>query len=333
MREKRVGVLMGGLSAEHDVSMSTGEAVCRALVDRGYDAHRILVDRDVDRAIRDADIEVAFIALHGRYGEDGCVQGMLEMMGIPYTGSSVLASALAMNKVKAKELFRLHNVPTPPYYVLTEGMLEDIEDKHGSFGFPVVVKPSSEGSSVGVAIARDLDELEGAAAAALEHDSEVLVERYARGMEVSVAILDDRVLGAVEIEPAGEFYDYPSKYRPGQSAHHIPARLTPTRYNGVLNLARRASAALGCTGATRVDLIVTEGDNEYVLEVNTLPGMTATSLVPEIAATVGMDFGDLCEAILAGARLHVGGRAPARSPFRSVVEVARQSAPVARLLV
>ncbi|MFZ5785669.1 MAG: D-alanine--D-alanine ligase, partial [Acidobacteriota bacterium] len=223
MRDKRIGVLMGGLSAEHDVSMSSGGAVFEALRDRGYDVHRVLVDRDLDRNLRQSGIEVAFIALHGRYGEDGCVQGMLELLGIPYTGSSVLASALAMNKVKAKELFRLHNVPTPPYYVITRETDEDLEDVHGSFGFPVVVKPASEGSSVGVTIVRDLGELERAAAEALRYDREVLVERYARGMEVSVAVLDDRVLGAVEIEPRGDFYDYRSKYQPGQSAHHIPA--------------------------------------------------------------------------------------------------------------
>jgi len=163
---------------------------------------------------------------------------------------------------------------------------------------------------------RDIEELEQAVARALGIDDEVLVERYARGMEVSVAVLDDRVLGAVEIEALGEFYDYKSKYEKGQSIHHIPARLNPTRYQGVLNLARRASEALGCSGSTRVDLIVTEGDNEYVLEVNTLPGMTPTSLVPEIAAKVGMDFGDLCEAILAGARLHAGKEAERPAPFR-----------------
>lgn len=308
MRNKRIGILFGGLSAERDVSLETGQAVYDALQERGHDVQRIVVDRDLDRALRQVDIDVAFIALHGRFGEDGCVQGMLEMMGIPYTGSSVMASALAMNKIKSKELFRLHNVPTPPYYVADDSKLLDLEEVHGAFGYPVVVKPASEGSSVGVTIARDFDELYQAVFTALQFDEEVLVERYAQGMEVSVAILDDRVLGAVEVEPKGEFYDFTSKYKAGGSRHIIPARLNPVRYQGVLNLARKAARSLNCTGVCRVDLIVTEGDNEYVLEVNTLPGMTPTSLVPEVAETVGMSFADLCEAILEGAKCHIGRR-------------------------
>jgi D-alanine-D-alanine ligase len=310
MRDKRVGVLLGGLSAERDVSLKTGQAVYEALVDRGYDARLLFVDRDLDKVIRQSGIEVAFIALHGRFGEDGCVQGMLELMGIPYTGSSVLASSLAMHKVKAKELFRLHNVPTPPYYVVTADQLAELEDVHGSFGFPAVVKPVTEGSSVGVAIVSSIPELEKSVAEALRHDDLALVERYAKGKEVSVAVLDGRVLGAVEIQPRGEFYDYDSKYTNGGSQYFIPARLSQPRYQGVLNLARKAALALGCSAVCRVDLIVTEGDNEYVLEVNTLPGMTPTSLVPKLAASAGMDFGDLCENILLGARLHVARHAP-----------------------
>ncbi len=307
MRNKRVGVLLGGMSAERDVSIETGQSVYDALLERGYDVTRVYVDRNIDQTLRQADLDVAFIALHGQFGEDGCVQGMLELMGIPYTGSSVLSSSLAMNKVKAKELFRLHNVPTPPYYVLETNRKDEIGEIHASFGYPVVVKPVSEGSSIGVSIARDLDELEEAVMSAFRFDDRVLVERYADGMEVSVALLDDRVLGAVEVLPSGEFYDYQSKYEAGESRHYLPARLTPTRYQGVLNLARRAAQSLDCTGVCRVDLIVTEGDNEYVLEVNTLPGLTPASLVPKVASTVGMDFGDLCEVILNNATLHVGG--------------------------
>lgn len=304
-QNKRVGVLLGGLSAERDVSLKTGHAVYGALLDRGYDVEKIFVDRDLDLAIRRAAIDVAFIALHGRFGEDGCVQGMLEMMGIPYTGSDVLASSLAMHKVKAKELFRLHNVPTPPYYVLSASQLDDVEEIHGSFGYPAVVKPITEGSSVGVSIVGNLDELEQSARSAFAYNDEVLIERYARGKEVSVAMLDDGPLGAVEIEPSSDFYDFTSKYQSGGSQYFIPARITQTRYQGVLNLSRRAVQSIGCSGVSRVDLIVTEGDNEYVLEVNTLPGMTPTSLVPKLASTIGMDFGDLCETILDGARLHV----------------------------
>ncbi len=298
MKHKRIGVLLGGLGSEREISLKTGEAVAKALVDRGYDVTRLYVDRDLDRVLRQNPIDVAFIALHGPYGEDGCVQGMLELMGIPYTGSGVLASALAMDKLKSKELFRLYNVPTPPYYVVDAGQRADIEEIHGSFGFPVFVKPRRAGSSVGAGKASDMGELRARCADAAQFDRSVLVERFVGGREVTVGLLDGRALGALEIVAKGSFYDYRSKYQAGQSEYHFPARLTPTRYTGVLNIAERAAACLGVTGAARVDMLVTEGENEYVLEVNTLPGMTPTSLLPKIAAGAGYDFGDLCEAIL-----------------------------------
>jgi D-alanine-D-alanine ligase len=303
----RVGVLLGGISAERDVSLKTGEAIVEALRARGHDVVPIYVDRDIDRVLRATPIDVAFIALHGKYGEDGCVQGLLELLGIPYTGSGVLASALAMDKLKAKELFRLHNVPTPPYYEVAGTVTNaELEERHGSFGFPVMVKPRREGSSVGVSRANDFSELRQAIDAAAKHDEGVLVERLVRGKEVHVGILNGRVLGAIEIVPKRPFYDYQAKYTKGMSEYYFPARLAPTRYQGVLRLAERAHQALGCTGATRVDMIVTEGENEYVLEVNTLPGMTPTSLLPKIAAGCGIDFGTLCEEILKTARLSYG---------------------------
>jgi D-alanine-D-alanine ligase len=305
----RVGVLMGGLSAERDVSLRTGDGVARALAARGYEVVPIVFGADtlgVDQLVRDARIDVAFLALHGRGGEDGCVQGLLELMGIPYTGSSVMASALAMDKLKSKELFRLHNVPTPPYYVATRDDLESLEDLHGSFGFPVVVKPRGEGSSVGLTKACDPVALAGAIDLALGHDESALVERFVKGMEVTVALLDGRVLGALEVVPKSGLYDYAAKYTPGATEYVCPPRLGSVRARGVMNLAERAASALGCTGACRVDLLVTEGENEYVLEVNTLPGMTPTSLLPKIASHAGIDYPALCEAILKSARLHAG---------------------------
>jgi D-alanine-D-alanine ligase len=224
-------------------------------------------------------------------------------MQIPYTGSSVLSSALAMDKLKAKEMFRLHNVPTPPYYTINGADdLADLESTHGSFGFPVIVKPRGEGSSLGVTKATSLTELSRAIDAALEFDDTVIVERFVVGTEINVAILDGRVLGAIEIAPKSGIYDYEAKYTPGMTEYFMPARLSPTRYRGVCNLADRAARALGCTGACRVDLLVTSGENEYVLEVNTLPGMTKTSLLPKIARAAGMDYATLCEQILASAR-------------------------------
>jgi D-alanine-D-alanine ligase len=302
MKNRTIGVLMGGLSSEREVSLRSGEAALAALRARGYRALPIYVDREVDLALRQAGIDVAFIALHGRYGEDGCVQGLLETMGIPYTGSDVLASALAMHKVKAKELFRIHNLPTPAYYVADADDADPV-GRHGDFGFPCVVKPAREGSSVGVTIVQRETDLAVAIEEAGCFDRAVLVERYVSGQEVSVAVLGDRALGAVEIAPRSEFYDYGAKYTRGASEYFIPPRLSPDRYRGVLTQAVRAHAALGCRGATRVDMIVSDAGNEYVLEVNTVPGMTEQSLLPRIAAAAGVSFGELCEAMLLAATL------------------------------
>ncbi|HTR51200.1 MAG TPA: D-alanine--D-alanine ligase [Kofleriaceae bacterium] len=301
MQARKIGVLLGGLSSEREVSLRTGEAVLAALRERGHDVIPIYVDGDVDVAVRQEQIDVAFIALHGRMGEDGCVQGLLELLGIPYTGSDVLASALAMHKGKAKELFRLHNLPTPAYYTIGAG--DEVAAVHGDFGMPCVVKPVREGSSVGVTIVTDEDELQPAIERALAFDDEVVVERYIAGKEVSVAILEDRALGAVEIAPREGFYDYANKYTRGATDYFVPPRLTPERYRGVLAQALRAHLALGCRGATRVDMIVSESGNEFVLEVNTVPGLTPTSLLPKIADAAGISFGELCELMLAGARL------------------------------
>jgi D-alanine-D-alanine ligase len=335
MMKRRVGVLMGGSSGERDVSLATGEGVAKALEARGHDVVRVIVgDGPVDQTIRDADIDVAFLALHGRGGEDGCIQGMLELLGIPYTGSSVLASALAMDKLKAKEMFRLHNVPTPPYYVLGENELDSLDEIHGSFGFPVIVKPRSEGSSIGLAKCKDMLELRAGILAALEHDKWVLVERYIQATEVHVGMLDGRVLGCIEVAPKSGIYDYTSKYTPGQTDYIMPPRIAPTRARGIMNLAERAVRALDCTGAVRVDVLVTEGENEYVLEVNTLPGMTPTSLLPKIAAHAGIDYGTLCEMILEGAELHAGlAKKPTSERRRSGVEFADSDLDLAKKAV
>ena len=326
----RIGVVMGGTSAEREVSLTTGAAVLAALIDAGHAAVGIDLGSGTDalQTLARAQMDLAFLALHGRLGEDGCVQGVCELLGVPYTGSSVLASALAMDKLKAKELFRLHNVPTPPYYVFGEhDAPADLEEIHGSFGFPVMVKPRREGSSVGLCKANDLSELARALDVARQFDRSVLVERFIAAREVAVGILDGRVLGAIEIAPKKGIYDYESKYTPGMTDYYMPARLPATRYRGVLNLAERAARALDTTGAVRVDLLVTEGQNEYVLEVNTLPGMTPTSLLPKIARAAGYEFGDLCNAIVKSARLHVG--TPREASAVASVEPASTSEPIA----
>jgi D-alanine-D-alanine ligase len=317
---RKIGVLFGGLSAERDVSIRSGEAILGALDERGHDVCPIFVDRDLDLVLRQSRIDVAFLALHGRYGEDGCVQGLLELLGVPYTGSGVLASALAMNKAKAKEVFRWRNLPTAPGYVIDasggpggdEAGEGDLAERHGAFGFPVVVKPAGEGSSLGVRLVRDELELESAVEQALRYDDTVLVERFVEGKEISVGVLDGKPLGALEIVPRRGIYDFQSKYTAGRSDYHLPARLSPERYRSALRLAALAYEALRCEGAARVDLIVSERGNEVILEVNTLPGMTPTSLLPRIARGSGLPYGDLVEHILAGARLRAHGHSRER---------------------
>jgi D-alanine-D-alanine ligase len=305
MSYRKVAVIMGGTSSERQVSLASGEAVLSALGQQGIDARAVVLGPGDDALsmLAGADMDAAFLALHGKLGEDGCVQGLLELLGVPYTGSSVLSSALAMDKLKSKELFRLHNVPTPPYYVFDRHG-HDVAEVHGSFGFPVIVKPRREGSSIGVSRASNLDELRDAVELALAFDSSVLVERFVQAREVAVGILDGRVLGAIEIAPKSGIYDFAAKYTPGMTDYYMPARLPAARYRNVLNLAERAAEALDTSGAVRVDLLVTEGQNEYVLEVNTLPGMTQTSLLPKIAHAAGFSFDELCLAMLDGARVH-----------------------------
>jgi D-alanine-D-alanine ligase len=298
---------MGGLSSERDQSLRTGEAVHTALVDRGYDTVKVFVDSDLDLVLRAERIDVAFLALHGRYGEDGCVQGMLELFGIPHTGSSVLSSALAMDKLKAKELFRLHNVPTPPYYVHVRGEGAPGE-QHGSFGFPSVVKPRAEGSSLGVRRVDEVDELELAVDEALRFDDHVLVERYVEGTEVHVAVLGGRPLGAIEVDCAGRLFDYAARHQASMPLY-VPPRLSPERLRGALTLAMRAARALECTGLCEVDLVMSDRGNEQVLEVDTQPSLAPSALVPKIAHAASLSFEELVEAVLGEARLHTARRA------------------------
>ncbi len=297
---KRIGVLLGGLSSEREVSLRTGNAVVTALAGKGYDVRAIDVGKDVATVLSQEPIDVAFIALHGQYGEDGCIQGLLESMFIPYTGSGVLASAAAMDKVFTKRVFHYENIPIADHVVFKKG--ESVAVDRVPFGLPCVVKPSREGSSVGVSIVKDEGELDAAVALARRHAGDVLVEQYVRGREINVAVLFGEPLGAIEIRPSREFYDYVAKYTPGMTQYLYPAPLPPDVYHQVLAMGARAHAALGCDGASRVDLIVTEA-GMIVLEVNTLPGMTATSLLPKIAAGQGLDFPSLCERLLLGASL------------------------------
>lgn len=306
MRGRRIGVLMGGLSSERDLSLRTGESVHASLIERGYDAIKIFVDGDLDMMLRNERIDVAFLALHGRYGEDGCVQGLLEVFGIPYTGSSVLSSALAMDKLKSKELFRLHNLPTPPYYVHVRGE-GPAGEQHGTFGFPAVVKPRAEGSSLGVRRVDDENELDHAVEEALRFDDHVLVERYVEGVELHVAVLGGRPLGAVEVDRAGRLFDFAARQSGGLPLH-VPPRLSAERLRGALTMAMRATRALECSGLCEVDVVVSERGNEHVLEVDTQPPLAPHALIPKIAHSIGLSFDDVVEAVLHEARLHTARR-------------------------
>jgi len=303
---RRIGVLMGGLSSERDVSLASGDAVAKALTERGHEVVKIFVDHDLDLVLRAERVEVAFLALHGRYGEDGCVQGLLEMMGIPYTGSTVLASALAMDKLKTKELLRQHNLPTPAHYVYRRGHGNAVE-QHRSFGFPAVVKPRAEGSSLGVSRVADEDELVEAIERAANFDDDVLVERYIEGVEMHVAVLRGQALGAIEVASRGAIYDYAARRGHGTVTLVIPPRLSPERLRGVLTVAERAAAALETDGLVEVDLILSSRGNEFVLEVDTLPQLSAQGLMAKVAFAAGLDFATLVDEVLAGASLHIGG--------------------------
>ncbi|MCG3173029.1 MAG: D-alanine--D-alanine ligase B [Myxococcota bacterium] len=301
---KTIGVLMGGLSSEREVSLRSGKGVAAALRSLGYRAVEIDVGRDVAAELRAKSVEVVFLnALHGRYGEDGCMQGLLECMGIPYTGPGVLASALAMNKVRSKEIFRSRGIPSPAFAVFRRGA--DAVPPRLASGWPLVVKPANEGSSVGVSIVRKPEDFAAALETALKIDHEAIAEEYIAGKEVVAAIVDGRALGALEVRPATEFYTYEAKYVRDDTQYICPAPLDGETAARVLRVCEQAHESLGCEGVTRVDTMVNASGEPFVLEVNTLPGMTSKSLVPKIAAWRGISYERLCEIILEGASLKV----------------------------
>lgn len=317
LTEKKIGVLMGGQSAEREVSLRSGNAIYNALNGLGYHTVAIDAGSDLCSVLISNKIEIAFLALHGGYGENGSVQGMLEVLRIPYTGSKVLASALAMDKDASKKIFIYHDIPVPPFVVLSrehKAKRTSRSNKSGinsslithlssliKFTLPWVVKPSTEGSSVGVSIVRDKVNLREAIEKATSLSEKVIIEKYIDGKEIHIGILDERVLGGVEVRPSLEFYSYEAKYTAGLTEYILPPEIDSKAYEKAKNAAFSAHSALGCKGATRVDLRVDGEGNPYVLEVNTIPGMTETSLLPKIARHAGHDFPALIEEILRGA--------------------------------
>lgn len=299
----RIAVLMGGRSAEREVSLHTGEQVCGALSSRGHQV--VAVDTGehgfID-TLRSGGFDVAFICLHGRFGEDGTIQGLLELLDLPYVGSGVLASALAMDKVMSKQCFVAAGIPTPAWAVVRRGQPYSAAEIADTLGEKVVVKPVSEGSSVGMSIVHERAELEPAIERAFEHDRVVLVEAFVAGTEVTVGVLGNEELMALptlEVVPEHEFYDYESKYIPGMSRHIIPARVSEPVRAECQRIALAAHRALGCRGMSRSDTIVSADGTVHLLEANTIPGMTKTSLLPDAARAAGIDFPELCNRLVA----------------------------------
>jgi D-alanine-D-alanine ligase len=302
MNYKKVGVLMGGLSAEREVSLESGSAIAAGLRQRGYEVVEIDVDQSLDVRLRESGVEAVYIALHGRYGEDGTVQGMLEMMKIPYTGSPVTASAVSMDKQLTRILVAAAGLPVANGAVLNNG--QDALPPHLSL--PVVIKPVTEGSSVGVSIAKTEADFATGLATAFGCADRVLIETFIEGREIQVALLDGEVLGAIEIEPNREFFDYEAKYTEGGANHHIPPRVPESVVKTCTDFAKVAYDTLACAGLARIDLIVPEEETPVILEVNTSPGMTVYSLAPEIAAHAGISYEELVDRIMRNATLHVG---------------------------
>lgn len=322
----KVAVLMGGRSSEREISLRTGRGCAQALRNLGHEVtsldaadgavlaagqeeaearslqavralpRQAMLDALQQPAVREADI--VFLALHGKYGEDGTVQAALELAGKVYTGSGVLASAVAMDKAMSKRVFEREAIPTPHWMLIESGVAGRALDVKLLGGYPLVVKPNSEGSTVGLSIVHHPSELQPAIAKAAEFDEQVLVEQYIEGRELTVAVIGEVAYPVVEIEPKSGFYDYASKYTKGASVYTCPAKLPNELAKHVRELGLEAAQSLGCTGVSRVDLRLSEDDEPYVLEVNTLPGMTPTSLVPMAAAAKGMSYDQLVARIL-----------------------------------
>ena len=302
----RVSVLKGGWSAEREVSLRSGAAAAKALVQAGFEVTEIEIARDaaaIVRQIADSRPDVVFNALHGRYGEDGCIQGLLDIMNLPYTHSGLLASALAMDKAYARHLFAASGIPVAEGRVASRAELLAGDP----LPRPYVVKPINEGSSVGVHIIHERSNGLPFTDATWPYGDEVLVERFIPGRELTVAVMGDRALGCLEITSDRGFYDYEAKYAPGGSKHLMPAPVPPHIYEEACRLSLLAHQALGCRGVSRADLRYDDTEGRellYLLEVNTQPGMTATSLVPEIAAHVGISFPDLVTWMVENATCH-----------------------------
>ena len=304
MKDKVIAVVMGGPSAEREVSLRTGKAISKALQEKGYKIVDIdLVPEKFAEQLKEAQAEVVFNAIHGLYGEDGKIQGFLDMLGIPYTGSDVEACAISMDKHVTKQLFSLASIPSPKGIFLDKnGDMNNCLHLVKELNLPIIVKPNSQGSTIGVTVVKKLEEVEEALKLAFEYSDAVLIEEFIQGKEYTVAVMLDkdgiRVFPAIEIVPHSGAYDYKSKYTVGATTYICPAELDDKLKEQLKEYAYKAFSLLKCQGVARVDYMIDSKGNVFVLEINTVPGMTETSLVPKAALVEGIDFGELCERIL-----------------------------------
>ena len=290
LKEKKIGVLMGGLSSEREISLRSGNAILQSLIRSGYRAIGIDVDRGAAERLRQEAIEIGFLALHGRWGEDGTIQGLLEIIGIPYTGSGVLGSAVAMDKALMKLVLESLDVPTPEYVIYKSA--GDIP-----LSLPFVVKPAREGSTIGISIVREDKEKQDALAGALRFDSKLIVEKYVEGREITVGIVNGATLPIVEVMPASGFYDFTAKYTKGMTEYLVPAGLDRQIEEKVSDQAMRIWNHCELAGCVRIDMLL-DGDMPNVIDVNTSPGMTESSLVPKAWEHLNRSFDELVEEIL-----------------------------------
>jgi D-alanine-D-alanine ligase len=300
----KVAVLRGGQSAERDVSLRSGAQVEQALASRGHAVTGIDPNLTTWDVLRDGGFDCVFNALHGRLGEDGTVQGMLELLGLPYTGSGVLASALCMDKARANAMMAAAGLRIPMFEELEikEGVAAEVVEKLvATYGLPVVIKPVREGSTIGLTIAKDADEVASGLVLAARYDRRVMIQKFASGTEITVGVLatpELQVLPTLEIVSDNPVYDYDAKYTAGKSHHIIPARISERAQADASEAAKRAFVELGCAGMARVDIIVDEHNNPWVLEVNTVPGLTEVSLLPDAAKAAGVAFDELCQRLI-----------------------------------
>ncbi|EJZ9437307.1 D-alanine--D-alanine ligase [Escherichia coli] len=299
----KIAVLLGGTSAEREVSLNSGAAVLAGLREGGIDAYPV-DPKEVDvTQLKSMGFQKVFIALHGRGGEDGTLQGMLELMGLPYTGSGVMASALSMDKLRSKLLWQGAGLPVAPWVALTraefeKGLIDKQLAEISALGLPVIVKPSREGSSVGMSKVVAENALQDALRLAFQHDEEVLIEKWLSGPEFTVAILGEEILPSIRIQPSGTFYDYEAKYLSDETQYFCPAALEASQEANLQALVLKAWTTLGCKGWGRIDVMLDSDGQFYLLEANTSPGMTSHSLVPMAARQAGMSFSQLVVRIL-----------------------------------